>query len=73
MTSYIGPITNSVIEGISKELKKKETKDKIMKNIVNPLIHDVLARYYPYFISMLIIFLIIIILLVFILIVNLKH
>ena len=73
MTSYIGPITDSVIEGIIKELKKKETKEKVMKHIIDPLVRDMSSRYYPYFMMMIIILLIIIILLVSILIVNIMH
>jgi len=70
MSSYIGPITDSVIEGIIKELKKKETKEKVMSNIIDPLLCDMSSRYYPYFMMMIVILLIIIILLVSILIVN---
>jgi hypothetical protein len=70
MSSYIGPITNSVIEGIIKELKKKETKEKVMKNIIDPLLCDMSSRYYPYFMMVIVILLIIIILLVSILIVD---
>lgn len=39
--SSIGPITNSVIETISNELKKKDVKDKILKKIWNPLFNNV--------------------------------
>jgi len=70
MTSYIGPITDSVIEGIIRELKKKEVKEKVMKNVIDPLIRDMASRYYPYFMMIIVILLIIIILLVSILIVN---
>lgn len=70
MSSYIGPITDSVIEMIIKELKKKETKEKVMKNIIDPLIKDMSSRYYPYFMMMIVILLLIIMLLVSILIVN---
>jgi uncharacterized membrane protein len=72
MTTYIGPITDSVIEGIIKELKKKETKEKVMKNIIDPLILDMSSRYYPYFMMVIIVLLIIVILLVAILVINIK-
>ena len=71
--SYIGPITDSVIEGIIAELKKKETKEKVMKNIIDPLLRDMASRYYPYFMMMIVILLIIIILLVLILIINVTN
>jgi hypothetical protein len=67
---YIGPMTDAVIEGIIRELKKKETKEKVMKNIIDPLLCDMSSRYYPYFMMMIIILLIIIMLLITILIVN---
>lgn len=68
MSTYIGPFTNSLIDGLIREIKKKETKEKIMENIVDPLLADVSSRYYPYFILITIILVIIIILLVAILI-----
>lgn len=70
MSNYIGPITDSVIEGIIRELKKKETKEKVMRDIIDPLLYDMASRYYPYFIMMIVILVIIIILLVAILTVN---
>ncbi|AYV78812.1 MAG: hypothetical protein Edafosvirus36_2 [Edafosvirus sp.] len=68
MSSYIGPITNSLIDGLIKEFKKKEIKDKIMNNVVDPLLSDLTARYYPYIILTAVVFVIIIALLVAILI-----
>ena len=50
-----GPITNSVIDGVISEIKKKKTKEKIMKNIVDPLLCDLTTRYYPYLITITII------------------
>lgn len=66
----IGPATDAAIECIIKELKKKKTKEKVMKNIIDPLLRDMASRYYPYFMMMIVILLVIIILLVSILIVN---
>ena len=73
MLSYIGPITDSVIEGIIRELKRKEVKEKVMRNIVDPLLCDMASRYYPYFMMMIVILLVVIILLVTILIVNIMN
>lgn len=68
MTPFIGPITNSLIENIIKEFKKKEVKDKIIKNVCEPLLQDLSIRYYPYFICVIVILVLIIVLLLSILI-----
>ena len=68
MSTYVGPITNSVLDGIIKEIKKKKTKDKIMKNVFDPLLKDLTMRYYPHFITITIILVLMVLLLVIILI-----
>lgn len=73
MTNYIGPLTKTIIENISIELKKKENRDNIMNNIIDPLISDLTVRYYPYFITIIIILILIIILLVSIVIFNINQ
>ena len=73
MSSYIGPIADSLIDGIIKEFQKKEVKEKIEQNIINPLLADVLRKYYPYLVTIVIIFIIIILLLIWILILEMKH
>jgi len=73
MSYNIGPITDSVIEGIIAELRKKEIKEKVMKNIIDPLICDMSSRYYPYFMMMIVVLLIIVILLVSILIITITN
>ena len=67
-SSLFGPITNSVLDQIIKEVKKTKTKEKIMTSIIDPLLADLTTRYYPYFISMTIILILIILLLAIILI-----
>ena len=68
MNECIGPMTNSFIDKITSEVKKKKTKEKIMKGIVDPLLRDISTRYYPYLITITSILVIIIILLIAILI-----
>jgi hypothetical protein len=63
MPNFIGPITNSLIDNIIKEFKKKEIKEKIIKNVCDPIIYDISVRFYPYFILILTILGVIIILL----------
>jgi len=64
MSNYIGPITNSAIDGIIKEINKKKTKEKIMKNIIDPLLCDLTVRYYPHFVTITFVLVVIIILLI---------
>lgn len=68
MSTYIGPMTNAIIDGVTNEIKKKKTKEKIMRNIIDPLLKDLSVRYYPYFVSITIVMAVIIILLIAILI-----
>lgn len=46
MSTYIGPLTDGIIDSIIKEMKKKKTKDKIMRGIIDPLLCDLTSRYY---------------------------
>ncbi len=64
MSTYVGPLTNAVIDGVIKEIKKKKTKEKILKNIIDPLICDLAVRYYPHFMTITIILIAIILLLI---------
>jgi hypothetical protein len=72
MDEYIGPMTNSFIDKLisvaSKEIKKKKTKQKIIRGIIVPLLKDISARYNHYLMTLSSILIIIIVLLVIILI-----
>ena len=70
MTSYIGPATSAILDGITKEIRKDENKQKIMENIIDPLLCDLSSRYYPYFMMIIIVLLLIVILLVAILVIS---
>ncbi len=48
VTSYAGPLTKNVIETFTKELKKPNTRESIMKNIVDPLVQEITKRYTCY-------------------------
>ena len=70
MTEYIGSITDAMVDTLVKEVKKKSTREKIMKNVIDPLLCDISSRYYSYFIMTIIVLILIIILLISILILT---
>lgn len=43
--SYIGSLTKNIIETFSKEIKKKDNKEKIMSQIIDPIVNEFFARY----------------------------
>ena len=43
--SYIGSLTKNLIETFSKEVKKKDNKEKIMKHIIDPIVTELFVRY----------------------------
>lgn len=67
METCVPSVINELITHITKELKHKKTKEKIMKGIVDPLLKSISIRYYPYLITITSILIIIIILLIIIL------
>ena len=69
----IGPITDALIDSCIKELKKKENKDKMYKNILDPIFQDINNKYGPYFILITTMLGLIIILMCIILIVSLMN
>lgn len=70
MEKYVGPITNGIIDSISKEIKKKKTKEKIMTGIIDPLLCDLTTRYYPHLMTITIILVVIVLLLISILVLS---
>ena len=46
--SYIGPITENIINTVANELKKKDTRKKISNHIITPVMEEVIERTYPY-------------------------
>jgi hypothetical protein len=63
---YVGPFTKDLIDTCTKEFKKKENKDKIMKNVVDPIVSELFRRYYAYISFFLFIHIITILLLIYI-------
>jgi hypothetical protein len=71
MEGYVSSFTDSILNKLSCEVNKKKTKEKIMNNIIDPLLKDLATRYYPYFIIIIVILGIIVLLLISILILHL--
>ena len=71
MSQIIGSLTNTVLDSIVKEMKKQKNKEKIMKNVIDPLLCDITTRYYPHFLTVTIILVVMFILLIAILIITL--
>lgn len=46
--SYIGPMTQEVLDLFIKEVKKQETREKITRYIIDPIFSEVVNRYYAY-------------------------
>jgi hypothetical protein len=64
--AYIGPITQQLLDGFSKEFSKSETKEKIMKNIVEPVMNGLFRKYLSYILCFIIMQMMIIGLLIYI-------
>lgn len=64
--SYVGPVTRQLIDNCTKELGKTETRDKIIKNIIDPIMNGLFKKYLSYIACFIIMQIMIIILLIFI-------
>lgn len=64
MSYSIGPITDQIIQACVNEVKKEETKNKILNDILTPIINGVVCKYKVFLILLSLVLLIIIMLLV---------
>lgn len=64
--SYIGPFTKEILDVSIKEFKKKEVRDKLQKNLIDPIFREISLKIKPYITVFVIIQLIIILLLIYI-------
>jgi hypothetical protein len=64
--SYLTPLTKDVMDVFLQELKKKETKNIIMKNVVQPIMDKVFEQTYFYIVMYFLFHLLILILLIYI-------
>jgi fatty-acid desaturase len=69
-TSYLGPVTDRLINLLVTEVKKKQNKEKIMKYVINPILCDISKRYYSYVIMSIIVLILVILLLISILVLT---
>ena len=67
----LGPISERIFRSMKDEMNKPDTRDMIIKNVIEPIIKDIAYKYYPYIATVIMTLLIIVILLVIILIINL--
>lgn len=65
-----GPLIENIIDRITSEIKKKKIRDKITKNLIDPILDDINNRYYPYMLMLTTLLIIIIVLLLMILLSN---
>jgi hypothetical protein len=69
-SSIMRSMMNNLIDTFIDELKNDENKERIMQDVIAPILDDIDDRYFPLMMSLLILLSIIIILLLFLLIVN---
>ena len=69
-SGFIGPMTDNLINSFIQEMGKKKNKEKIMKNVVDPLLCDINDKYYPYMMTLTLLLTIIIVLLISLLAIN---
>lgn len=71
-STFIGPLTDNLVNGFVDEMKKKKNRDKIMENIIEPILSDINSRYFPHIMGLAVLIVIVIILLLLLLITNSK-
>jgi len=71
--SFIGPMTENIINSFVDEIKKKKNREKIMKNVIEPILSDINERYFPHMMTLVVLLVMVIILLLLLLIANSKN
>ena len=64
MDEYLGNITDNLIGTLTTQVKKKKNREKIMKNIIEPVLTDINKKYYPHYITIISLFIVMIIMLI---------
>ena len=68
----LSPLMESIISKIIEESKKRKYRERLMKDMINPLLEDINNKYYPYIMTLTILLCLIIILLILLLVANIK-
>jgi len=55
----IGKFTDKIIDSCVVEFSKKENKDKVYQTVVSPIIESITARFYPYIVTVSILYIVI--------------
>jgi hypothetical protein len=63
--SYIGPLTQTLLDSCITEFKKNDTRNKITENIIDPIVKEISTKLLPYFATLLILQIIIVILVIY--------
>jgi hypothetical protein len=69
--NIVGSITDRVVDTASKHIKNKKNREKIMKNIIEPVLTDINKKYYPHYITLITLFIMMIIMLIILLTISL--
>ena len=62
--NIVGNITDRIVDTASKHIKNKKNREKIMKNIIEPVLTDINKKYYPHYITIISLFIVMIIMLI---------
>jgi hypothetical protein len=65
--SYVGPITDAIIDAGINEFKKPANRAKITKNVIDPIVKEISTKLLPYFATLLILQIIIVGLIIYLL------
>ena len=65
--SYVGPITDAIIDAGINEFKKPANRAKITKNVIEPIVKEISTKLLPYFATLLILQIVIVGLIIYLL------
>ena len=69
----LSPLMESIINKIVDEGKKRKYRDRLMKDMIVPLLEDINNKYYPYIMTLTVLLCLIIILLILLLVTNVRN